>query len=87
MRNGDFEAVLGIGRLIRRWGVGIATVLIACLATMAGGASPASPAAEPAKAPAQVDHLTSLEESTRPLEQYFNQTKHQARFLALLSPT
>jgi hypothetical protein len=31
--------------------------------------------------------LVSLESSTRPLEEYFNQTDGEVRFLALLSPT
>jgi len=37
--------------------------------------------------PAEAQQVTSLEGSTQPLEQYFNQTKNETRFLALLSPT
>lgn len=89
MHNGDFEGVAGNGRRRRRGrGIWIAAALTACLASGAGGASLVSRAAGPATAPAQVvEQITSLEDSTRPLEEYFNQTKNQARFLALLSPT
>jgi hypothetical protein len=38
-------------------------------------------------APQPADSLISLEDSTRPLEQYFNQADGRIRFLALLSPT
>jgi hypothetical protein len=38
-------------------------------------------------APQPADSLISLEDSTLPLEQYFNQADGRIRFLALLSPT
>lgn len=80
--------MLGIDRQRRRAGnVWIAAILAACLASAVGGGSVVLRAASPAKAPAQLDQVTSLEESIQPLEQYFNQGREQTRFLALLSPT
>ena len=83
MRSGDSEVGQGEGRRRRGRGVWIAALVAACLAAGAGWAYFASQTA----APADVEQVVSLEESIRPLEQYFNQTKHQPRFLALLSPT
>jgi hypothetical protein len=68
-------------------GVWVAAVLTAFLVAGHEGGVPALQVATRPSAPRPAEQVISLENSTRPLEQYFNQTKHQARFLALLSPT
>jgi hypothetical protein len=78
-----------LGRRSRSWvrGIFLSAILIACLPSDAVTASSVPMPAMPAKAPAEAQQITSLEGSTQPLEQYFNQTRNQTRFLALLSPT
>ncbi len=59
------------------------------LARVPAAQAPASPPHNPVTASAAPadDPLVSLDSSTRPLEEYFNQSGDQIRFLALLSPT
>jgi hypothetical protein len=65
-----------------------AAVLAFGLAVTPPARGPASAGVLAGQSAAQpADSLISLEHSTRPLEQYFNQTNDRIRFLALLSPT
>jgi hypothetical protein len=67
------------------WKATILAVGLAVISPARGPASMAAPAGPNAAQPAV--SLVSLEQSTAPLEQYFNQAGGQVRFLALLSPT
>jgi hypothetical protein len=65
-----------------------AAVLAVGLVAISPVGSPASVGAPIGPSAAQAsDALVTLDQSTAPLEQYFNQAGDQIRFLALLSPT
>ncbi len=71
------------------WKATALAIGLAAISPARGPASTAAPAGPPAaQSLAQpADALVSLEQSTAPLEQYFDQAGDQIRFLALLSPT
>lgn len=67
------------------WKAAVLAVGLAAISPARGPAAAGVPAGQSAAPSA--DPLVSLESSTRPLEEYFNQTNGEVRFLALLSPT
>ena len=67
------------------WKAAVLAVGLAAISPVRGAAALAEKPAGQSAAPA-ADSLVSLEQSTRPLEEYFNQTNGEVRFLALLSP-
>ena len=67
------------------WKTAILAVGVAVVSPARGPAAVGAIASQGAVQPA--DSLVSLEQSTAPLEQYFNQAGGQIQFLALLSPT
>lgn len=67
------------------WKAAVLAIGLAVISPVQGTASAGASASPSAAQPG--GSLVSLEQSTRPLEDYFNQANGEVRFLALISPT